>query len=77
MRGPYALVRHPIYSGLFLMGLGAAIDSTRLAAFVVLCLTTIFFIIKADSEERLMLRHFADDYVQYRQRVKAFIPGVW
>lgn len=77
VRGPYALVRHPIYSGLFLMGLGAAVDSTRLAAFVVLGLTTIFFVIKARYEERLMLRHFADGYVQYRQRVKGFIPGVW
>src|SRR5215471_31552 len=69
VRGPYALVRHPIYSGLFLMGLGSAIASTRIGAFFALGLTTVFFAVKAHYEERLMIRHFADGYLQYRQRV--------
>ena len=76
-RGPYAMVRHPIYTGLLLMGLGTAVDSGRLVSFVMLGTALILISIKAHFEERLMLRHFPDQYAQYRQHVKALIPGVW
>ena len=76
-RGPYAYVRHPIYSGLLLMGLGTAIESARLESFLTLALVLVMLAIKARYEERLMIRHFPEAYPQYRRRVKALIPGVW
>ena len=76
-RGPYAYVRHPIYSGLLLMGLGTAIASARLSSLLLLVLTLVMLAIKAHYEERLMIRHFPTTYPQYRARVKALIPGVW
>ena len=76
-RGPYAWVRHPIYSGLLLMALGTALDSTRPTSFVFLAGLFALLVLKARAEERLMLRHFPDAYADYRQRVKALIPGVW
>ena len=76
-RGPYAHVRHPIYSGLLLMCLGTAVASARLSSFVVLGLALVMLVIKARFEERLMMRHFPDAYPAYRQRVKALIPGIW
>ena len=77
MRGPYAHVRHPIYSGLLLMLLGTAVESARPRAFVMLALAFVVLAIKARFEEELMIRHFPDAYLQYRRRVKALIPGVW
>jgi protein-S-isoprenylcysteine O-methyltransferase Ste14 len=74
--GPYALVRHPIYTGLLLMALGTAINDGRafaLAAFVALCGAIAW---KARQEERIMSRHFPDAYPQYRRRVHAIIPYV-
>ena len=76
-RGPYAWVRHPIYSGLLLMVLGTAIDSTRLASFAFLATGFVVVVIKARAEEQLMLRHFPDAYARYRRRVKALVPWVW
>jgi protein-S-isoprenylcysteine O-methyltransferase Ste14 len=76
-RGPYAHVRHPIYSGLLLMGLGTAVASGRLGSFVLLGLWLLMFAIKAHFEEQLMTRHFPEAYSEYRRRVKALIPGVW
>ena len=76
-RGPYACVRHPIYSGLLLMGLGTAVESGRLTGFVILAAVAILFAVKAQFEERLMIRHFPEAYPDYRRRVKALIPGVW
>jgi protein-S-isoprenylcysteine O-methyltransferase Ste14 len=76
-RGPYSHVRHPIYSGLLMMGLGTAIAAARPADFIMLGAALVALAIKAHYEERLMIRHFPDAYVQYRRRVKALIPGVW
>jgi protein-S-isoprenylcysteine O-methyltransferase Ste14 len=76
-RGPYAHVRHPIYSGILLMGLGTAIASARLSGFLLLAATTAALAIKWRTEERLMTRHFPEAYPEYRRRVKALIPGVW
>lgn len=75
--GPYAYVRHPIYSGLLLMGLGTAVESGHVAAFVVLAAAAVLFSIKARLEERWMARHFPEAYPDYRRRVKALIPGLW
>jgi len=77
MRGPYALVRHPIYSGLLLMMLGTAIESARPQQFVVVAAVFVMLAIKAHFEEDLMVRHFPEAYPEYRRRVKALIPGVW
>jgi protein-S-isoprenylcysteine O-methyltransferase Ste14 len=76
-RGPYAYVRHPIYSGLLLMMLGTAIESARLRTFLLLALVLVVLRIKAHFEEKLMIRHFPEAYPEYRRRVKALIPGVW
>jgi protein-S-isoprenylcysteine O-methyltransferase Ste14 len=76
-RGPYAYVRHPIYSGLLLMGLGTAIERARLESFLMLAMALVGLAIKAQFEEQLMIRHFPEAYPQYRRRVKALIPGVW
>ena len=75
--GPYAWVRHPIYSGLLLMFLGTAVESARPAGFVFLAAAFVVFVLKSQAEEQLMLRHFPDAYAQYRRRVRALIPGVW
>ena len=76
-RGPYAYVRHPIYSGILLMGLGAAVEFGRLSGFLLVAATTAALALKWQSEERLMTRHFPEAYPEYRRRVKALIPGVW
>jgi protein-S-isoprenylcysteine O-methyltransferase Ste14 len=39
-------------------------------------MVTFAFAVKIGQEERLMLETFPQAYAQYRQRVKALIPGV-
>lgn len=73
-RGPYRLMRHPIYTGHLLMGLGTAIASGLLIAFVGLVSFMVGFWIKLNQEERLLLRGFPDEYPAYKARVKALIP---
>ena len=71
-RGPYRFVRHPIYTGLLMMCLGTAIEigHSRLAGLLVAAA----FWIKLKQEERLLLRHFPDEYPAYQKQVKAIVP---
>jgi protein-S-isoprenylcysteine O-methyltransferase Ste14 len=75
--GPYKFMRHPIYTGHLLMGLGTAIASGLVVAFVGLASFVTGFWIKASQEERLLLRSFPDEYPAYKAHVKALIPYVF
>ena len=76
-RGPYAYMRHPIYSGVLLMFLGIAIFRGRVTGFVLLAILFVGLWFKAVQEEKLLTRHFGEAYPQYKKRVKALAPFVW
>jgi protein-S-isoprenylcysteine O-methyltransferase Ste14 len=73
--GPYALVRHPIYSGLLLALLGSAIALATLWL-LLLAIDAVYVIPSALIEERMMARQFPTAYPAYRARTKMFIPSV-
>ncbi len=75
-RGPYAYVRHPIYSGMFLLSLATAIHYATLGGFILLALACVGFAFKMLQEELLMTEHFPDRYPAYRAQVKAIVPFV-
>ena len=74
--GPYRYVRHPIYTGLLIMWIGTAIEIGQLRGWVAVALVTIGFWIKLSQEERLMLRHFPEEYPRYQKEVKALVPWI-
>jgi len=75
--GPYALVRHPIYTGLLIAVAGTAIAHATIAAFCGLALIAIGCLIKIRVEERLMTEQFGDAYRDYRRDVRMLIPFLW
>ena len=75
--GPYAYVRHPIYSGLLLLSLGTAVLSGRSGALLGFLVLALVFFLRSRQEERLLSGHFPDAYPRYRARVKGMIPFVW
>jgi protein-S-isoprenylcysteine O-methyltransferase Ste14 len=77
VKGPYAVTRHPIYSGILLAYAGTAFAVGKWHGLVGLCVILIGLMIKMSREERLMMETFPDAYPQYRQRVKALIPGIF
>lgn len=77
VRGPYRLVRHPIYTGLLLAFLGSALalgEGRGLLAFAILAAS---FWFKLRLEERWMREQFGSAYTDYMRRVKALVPGVF
>jgi protein-S-isoprenylcysteine O-methyltransferase Ste14 len=75
-RGPYALVRHPIYTGVLTMFLGTAIVWARASAFAGLAVVFFALWVKSRQEEAMMLKHFPDQYPPYKARVKGIVPFV-
>jgi protein-S-isoprenylcysteine O-methyltransferase Ste14 len=76
LRGPYALVRHPIYTGLLVGLLGTAIVYGYARGFVGVLITGIGLWLKLQTEEQFMVQQFGDQYAHYRQRVRALVPFV-
>lgn len=75
-QGAFRLMRHPIYTGVILAGLGWSgwwLSGTGLLPVLALA---IFFDRKAAYEE-IWLRKKYRDYGDYARRVKKFIPGVY
>ncbi len=73
--GPYAITRHPIYTGLLGMLLGSALLGGLGQAIVLVPAGLVVFGLKIRAEERLLIATFPDDYEAYRSRVPMFIPG--
>lgn len=76
--GPYALVRHPMYTSFLLMALGQAF---LLANWVVglagVIGFAILFFLRVDKEERMMLEIFGPEYRAYMDRTKRIIPYIY
>ena len=77
MRGPYRIVRHPIYTGILTMFLGTAIQFGLLRSFLGVVLCAISFRIKLAVEEQLMLQQFGHQYVEYSAQVRRIVPFLY
>jgi protein-S-isoprenylcysteine O-methyltransferase Ste14 len=73
--GPYAFVRHPIYTGILLAMLGSAIGMSVVWV-VLLIVFAPYFIYSARREEELMCEQFPALYPEYMRRTKMIVPLV-
>jgi len=75
--GPYALVRHPMYSGTVLFFVGAPLLLGSWWGVVMAPLFALLFAVRAGIEERALvagLPGYADYVTQVRYRL---VPGLW
>jgi protein-S-isoprenylcysteine O-methyltransferase Ste14 len=75
-QGPYAVTRHPIYTGLLGMLLGTTLLGGLGQWIVLVAVGLIAFEAKIRMEERLLLAVFPDEYHRYRAEVPQLIPGL-
>jgi protein-S-isoprenylcysteine O-methyltransferase Ste14 len=75
--GPYAIVRHPIYTGILAMALGTALATGSWPLLLILVALLASFLLKIRAEEKLMIEQFGDAYRSYMREVPRLVPGVW
>lgn len=71
--GPYAFVRHPIYTGILLAILGSTIGVSMFWA-LPFVLAAGYFIYSARREEEDLLRQFPEQYSAYMKRSNMLLP---
>ena len=76
-RGPYGLVRHPMYTGILFALLGAAVTVEQLKGFMGVALLGFAFLRKMSLEDAYMIQHFDLQYSNYSKKIKRLIPFVY
>jgi protein-S-isoprenylcysteine O-methyltransferase Ste14 len=71
--GPYAVVRHPIYTGVLTGLLGTAIALSQVRGFIVFVLFFLAFWIKLRMEEQWMRSQFGEAYATYAHQTAALV----
>jgi len=71
--GPFAIVRHPMYTGIFLAALGSLLIYSTWTT-LLFALFAPMFSIRARREERALAIEFGEKWKEYCQRVPPFVP---
>ena len=75
--GPYALIRHPMYSGAFIMLLGVPLALGSWWAFIFVLLLFAAIVWRLLEEEKFLSKNLSG-YIGYRQKVRyRLIPYIW
>ena len=74
--GPYALVRHPIYTGIILATVATALLKGTAVALVGVGVMTVGWYVKARLEERFLHAELGEPYDAYKARVPMLVPFI-
>jgi len=75
--GPYAIVRHPIYTGLLFAFAGSAFARGDWQGVLAVAIAALALWRKLRLEERWLRQHFGADYAAYCRRTAALLPFIW
>ena len=75
--GPYAIVRHPMYTSVLLLYLATPVALGSWWAMIPAVLCVALLVVRIGSEEEVLVRELPG-YAEYRARVRyRLLPGVW
>jgi protein-S-isoprenylcysteine O-methyltransferase Ste14 len=74
--GIYKYIRHPQYTGFFMITLGMMFEWATLPLVILYCVFVVLYYKLARREENDMLKEFGDEYIEYKKNTKMFIPYV-
>jgi len=72
--GPYAYMRHPIYSGVLLGVLGTALVLGEVRGALAFVLLLANYAIKARREDRMLAEHFPEEFREHSRRAGFLLP---
>ena len=72
--GPYARMRHPIYSGVLLGVLGTALLLGEVRGLLAFAVLLVNYAIKGKREDRILASHFGDGFREHARRAGFLLP---
>jgi protein-S-isoprenylcysteine O-methyltransferase Ste14 len=75
--GPYARIRHPIYTGMLLGLAGSALAFGHVGALLAFAIYTLMFWLKARKEEALLAGQFGAAFEGHRRHTGFFLPRLF
>jgi protein-S-isoprenylcysteine O-methyltransferase Ste14 len=74
--GPYAYLRHPIYTGVLLAIAGTALAIGEWRGLAALILVGTSYYMKATREEKILAANFGEAFAEHKRRTGFFLPGL-
>jgi len=76
--GVHEYIRHPAYTGLFLVAAGMCVALASIIGLIaaILILLPVGFW-RVHVEEKALIEYFGKKYISYKKRVKAFVPYIF
>ncbi len=75
--GAYRYIRHPMYSSLLWLGMGAYFKEVSIFATILLVVAIVFLYLTARIEEKENLVRFGESYAGYMKHTRMFIPFIF
>lgn len=75
--GPYRLIRHPMYTAQVVAVFPLIVEHHtlyRIAALIILITTLLF---KLHYEEKRLISHFGQPYIEYQKKTKRILPFIY
>lgn len=76
-KGPYRLLRNPMYTGIILVFLPSVILNNNLLLRVCYFLLIVVLLLKVYREEQLLQKSFGGNYVSYKKKTWRLIPFIF
>ena len=73
--GPYAHVRHPMYTFFYILAISTALISANVCVGLFgIIAWTILYTVRVEEEEDMLLEQFGDEYKEYMERTGRLLP---
>jgi protein-S-isoprenylcysteine O-methyltransferase Ste14 len=73
-KGLYKYIRHPMYAALLFLAWGIFLKDINIVSIIIIIIVTIAVFITCKIEEGEMIRKFGDEYKEYMQKTRLWIP---
>ena len=72
--GPYARMRHPIYSAYIVFMIGIALVTANWFFIALLLVSVVVLAFRIPKEEQMLIEMFGEEYKTYKQRTGGLFP---
>lgn len=74
--GPYAWIRHPMYTTMIMLFVSASLISSNILVFIPNIVASILFYCRTFIEEKMLVERFKEQYIDYQKNTGRIFPKI-